>query len=172
MDYKIRSATPEDHDWIYELKARSVRPYIEKIWGWDESYQQRDFNSDFSQIDQFKVIEIDRTLIGFVQCYLEHSYYNVVEIHLLPEFQGRGIGSDILKSLQENCIAKDRKIRIGCFKENCRAKNLYQKLGFIQTEETDTHYILEYAGEIAVTCKVKHQKDLKASEINGYGGGV
>ena len=161
MDYKIRSATPEDHDWIYELKARSVRPYIEKIWGWDESYQQRDFNSDFSQIDQFKVIEIDRTLIGFVQCYLEHSYYNVVEIHLLPEFQGRGIGSDILKSLQENCIAKDRKIRIGCFKENCRAKNLYQKLGFIQTEETDTHYILEYTGEI---CGHRQRKTPKRPE--------
>ena len=33
MDYKIRIATPNDHDLIYALKAESVRPYVEKIWG-------------------------------------------------------------------------------------------------------------------------------------------
>ena len=34
MDYKIRFATPDDHDLVYGLKAESVRPYVEKIWGW------------------------------------------------------------------------------------------------------------------------------------------
>lgn len=43
MDYKIRAATPDDHDFIYKLKAESVRPYVEKIWGWDETYQRMDF---------------------------------------------------------------------------------------------------------------------------------
>lgn len=38
MDYKIRSATSDDHDLIYNLKAQSVRLYIEKIWGWDKRY--------------------------------------------------------------------------------------------------------------------------------------
>lgn len=144
MDYKIRTATPDDHDLIYTLKSQSVRPYVEKIWGWDVRYQQKDFDSDFSQMEQFKVIEIMGKFIGFVQCYLEHSCYHVVEVHLLPEYRGKGIGSDILKALQGICIAQDRKIQIGCFKENGRAKNLYEKLGFIQIGETETHYILEY----------------------------
>lgn len=48
MDYKTRTATPDDHDLIYALKSQSVRPYVDKIWGWDESYQQKDFDSDFS----------------------------------------------------------------------------------------------------------------------------
>lgn len=144
MDDKIRTATPDDHDLIYTLKSQSVRPYVEKIWGWDESYQEKDFDSDFSQIEQFKVIEINGKFIGFVQCYLEHSCYHVVEIHLLPEYRGRGMGSGILKALQKTCMAQGRKIQIGCFKENNRAKDLYQRLGFIQTGETDTHHILEW----------------------------
>ena len=144
MDYKIRSATPNDHDLIYILKSQSVRPYVEKIWGWDENYQQNDFDRDFSQIDQFKVIEINGEFIGFVQYHLEHSRYHVVEIHLLPEYRGNGLGSNILKVLQEICIAQGKKIQLGCFKENARAKNLYQKLGFIEIGETDTHYIMEY----------------------------
>lgn len=145
MDYKIRIATTNDHDLIYTLKAESVRPYVEKIWGWDEDYQKKDFDSDFSNIEQFHVIEIDNSFVGFVQYYFEYPYFEVVEIHLLPECRSKGIGSDILRYLQKVCVAQDRKIRIGCFKENHRAKQLYQKLGFVQTEETDTHFILEYS---------------------------
>lgn len=160
MDYKIRFATPDDHDLIYALKAESVRPYVEKIWGWDEDDQRRDFDGDFSHIEQFHVIEIDGSFVGFVQYYFAYLYFEVVEIHLLPEFRGKGIGSDILRYLQKLCIAQDRKIRIGCFKENHRAKHLYQKLGFMQTGETDTHFILEYPNYTIIPYDEKYRDDM------------
>ena len=50
MNYQIRSATPDDHDFIYALKTESVRPYVEKIWGWDEASQREDFDNDFTSI--------------------------------------------------------------------------------------------------------------------------
>ena len=160
MDYKIRFATPDDHDLIYGLKVESVRPYVEKIWGWDEDYQRKDFDGDFSRMEQFNVIEVDGRFVGFVQYYFEYPYFEVVEIHLLPEFRGKGIGSEILRYLQKVCIAHDRKIRIGCFKENHRAKQLYQKLGFMQTEETDTHYILEYPNYAIIPYDEKYRDDM------------
>lgn len=160
MDYKIRFATPDDHDLIYALKAESVRPYVEKIWGWDEDYQKKDFDGDFSHIKQFNVIEVDGKFAGFVQYYFEYPYFEVVEIHLLPEYRGQGIGSDILRYLQKVCIAQDRKIRVGCFKENHRAKHLYQKLGFKQTVETDTHYILEYPNYTIIPYDEKYRDDM------------
>ncbi len=160
MDYKIRFATPDDRDSIYALKAESVRPYVEKIWGWDEDYQRNDFDGDFSHIEQFQVIEIDGSFAGFVQYYFAYPYFEVVEIHLLPEYRGKGIGSDILRYLQNVCIAQDRKIRIGCFKENHRAKALYQELGFMQTGETDTHCILEYPNYTIIPYDKKYRDDM------------
>ena len=160
MDYKIRIATPNDHDLLYTLKAESVRPYVEKIWGWDEDYQRKDFDSEFSHMEQFNVIEVDSKFAGFVQYYFECPYFEVVEIHLLPGYRGNGIGSEILRYLQKVCIAQDRKIRIGCFKENHRAKALYQKLGFMQTEETDTHYILEYPNYLIIPYDEKYRDDM------------
>ena len=144
ITYIVRPSTPGERDLIYTLKAESVRPYVEKIWGWDEEFQQKDFDSDFASVAHFSVFEIDGKFIGFLQCYFESSYLDVAEIHLLPEYRGKGIGSDILLCLQNDCLIKKRTMRIGCFKENLRAKSLYQKLGFIQTEETNTHYIMQY----------------------------
>ena len=160
MDYKIRFATPDDYDLIYALKTESIRPYVEKIWGWDEDDQKKDFDGDFSNMEQFNVIVIDESFAGFVQYYFEYPYFEVVEIHLLPEFRGKGIGTDILRYLQKVCIAQDRKIRIGCFKENHRAKALYQKLGFMQTKETDTHYILEYPNYTIIPYHDKYRDDM------------
>ena len=144
ITYIVRPSTPGERDLIYTLKAESVRPYVEKIWGWDEEFQQKDFDSDFASVAHFSVIEIDGKFIGFLQFYFESSYLDVAEIHLLPEYRGKGIGSDILLCLQNDCLIKKRTMRIGCFKENLRATSLYQKLGFIQTEETNTHYIMQY----------------------------
>ena len=144
MDYSIRSANLDDHDFIYALKSASVRPYVDKIWGWDEDFQRKDFDKDFSSIGQFSVIEVGGNFAGFIQHSFVQPYYEISEIHLLPEYRGKGIGSNILRQLQETCISHNRKIRIGCFKGNARAYHLYQGLDFVQTEETDTHYIFEY----------------------------
>lgn len=104
MDYKIRAATPDDHDFIYKLKAESVRPYVEKIWGWDETYQRMDFDNDFSGIEQFHVVEAAGSLAYFVQYYWNHSCLEIVEIHLRSEYQGHGIGSDIIQYLQKSAL--------------------------------------------------------------------
>ena len=146
MNYQIRSATPDDHDFIYALKTESVRPYVEKIWGWDEAFQREDFDNDFTSIEQFYVIEIDNTFAGYMQYFFEDAYLVTAEIHLPPACRGKGVGSDILRGLQKTCINQDKKIRLGCFCENLRAKALYRKLGFVQIGQTDTHFLLEYPG--------------------------
>ncbi len=160
MDYKIRLATVEDHSFIYSLKKENLRGYVEQIWGWDEDYQRKDFDKKFLNIRQFNVIEVENQFAGFVQYSFEYPYFEVANIHLLPEYRGKGIGSDILRYLQKVCIAQDRKIRIGCFKENHRAKSLYLKLGFMQTEENDTHYILEYPNYTIIPYIEKYRDDM------------
>ena len=121
-DYLLRPANPDDQAQIYHLKAQSVRPYVEKIWGWDEVYQQQDFARDFQAIERFQVIEVGGNFAGFLQASFLDPYYEIQELHLLPAYRGKGIGSQILRQLQEACTAQGQTIRIGCFRENQRAK--------------------------------------------------
>lgn len=150
MNYQLRPAVPEDRDWIYACKAASVRPYVEPIWGWDEAFQRRDFDGDFGSIGQFRVIEAAGQPIGFLQVLEEKDCVEVAELHLVPDCRGQGIGSSILRRLLNQCRNQGRTLRLGGFKENHRAKALYQRLGFRQTAETETHYVLEAAPDSEV----------------------
>lgn len=94
-------------------------------------------------IAQFKVIEVVEKAIGFLQVAEGKGCMEVVELHLLPGYRGQGIGSSILCRLLMNCWQRGFTLRLGCFKENYRARDLYRRLGFRQIAETDTHCILE-----------------------------
>lgn len=143
MEYRLRPAVPEDHDWIYTCKAASVRPYVESIWGWDEAFQQRDFDRDFVSIGQFRVIETAGKPLGFLQVLESENCVELAELHLLPDCRGQGIGSCVLRSLLAHCRERGCTLRLGCFKQNDRAQAFYRRLGFRQTAETGSHYILE-----------------------------
>ena len=68
---------------------------------------------------------------------LENGNYEVGNICIIPEYQGKGIGTKILKDkLKEN---KDRNIDIQYFKQNPVGK-LYERLGFVPSGETEFHY--------------------------------
>lgn len=68
---------------------------------------------------------------------LENGNYEVGNICIIPEYQGKGIGTQILKDkLEENT---DRNIEIQYFKQNPVGR-LYERLGFIPSGETEFHY--------------------------------
>lgn len=144
MKYALKEALSIHKDAIYNIKKSSVFSYVDNIWGWDEEFQLNDFERDFSNIEQFSVIEMNEKICGFVQIYDHDDTIELVEIHLIPEMQGNGIGSDIIKKLLERAKNENKSVRLGCFKENIRAKKLYQKLGFVQTGETGTHFVFEW----------------------------
>lgn len=70
---------------------------------------------------------------------LENGNYQVGNICIIPEYQGKGIGTKLLKEkLEEN---KDRDIEIQYFKQNPVGK-LYERLGFVLDYEKEFHYAM------------------------------
>ena len=84
------------------------------------------------------IIKIDDKAIGFFNDEeLEDGSYEIGNICIIPEYQGKGIGTDILKlKLEEH---KNQDIKIQFFKQNPVWK-LYKRLGFVLNGETEFHY--------------------------------
>lgn len=141
-DWQLRPAEERDREFLYQVKKQSNFGYISDLWGWDEDLQRREFARDFQQIREFSVITVDGADAGFLQLQSGSDFLNVAEIHLLPPFQGQGIGSAVLRNIQAD--AEGLPVLIGCFRANKRAYQLYQRLGFAPITENDTHFILIY----------------------------
>ena len=127
------------YDFVYNLKKNAYMKYVEEIRGWNEDAQKEYFKKF---IDTYKeniyIIQINGKDIGFYNDeYLENGDYEVGNICIIPEYQGKGIGTKILKDILE--LHKDKNIHIQYFKQN-PVGNLYKRLGFEENGETKTHY--------------------------------
>lgn len=139
-EYKLVPITEKDYEFIYEVKKNAYKEYVEANWGtWDEVAQKEYFKKfiEFYKNNTY-LIKTDEKVIGFYNDeFLENGDYEVGNICIIPEYQGKGIGTKILKDILEKY--KDKNIHIQYFKQNPVGK-LYERLGFIPNGENNTHY--------------------------------
>jgi len=142
MIYTFRKYEDNDYNFIYELKKNAYKKYVEEIWGeWNDEKQHMFFDNYIAQQkDRIKIIVLDGKDVGYFDDKLDKTTYEVVNIIVLPECQGKGIGTQILKNaIAEN---KDKDIDIQCFLTN-PVVDLYKRLGFEECERTKTHIKLK-----------------------------
>ena len=144
LHFTLRPAMPEDRNFLYQLKKEVNLGYISAIWGWDEDYQQEEFDRDFQKREEFSVIVSDDADAGFLQLQRGADFLNVAEIHLLPAFRGQGLGTAVLRYIQALGDKEELPVLIGCFRANQGARDLYLRLVFQPAGESDTHYLFLY----------------------------
>lgn len=74
---------------------------------------------------------------------VEANVTHIIDILILPEFQGQKLGSTIIKDLIYQGRNSQLLLKLGVYKVNTRAKSLYERLGFETFGETDTHYLMQ-----------------------------
>ena len=121
--------------------------YVEANWGaWDED-AQRGYFKNFSETykDNIYLIKLEEKTIGFYSDeFFENGDYEVGNICIIPEYQGKGIGTQILNGILEPY--KDRNIHIQYFEQN-PVGNLYARLSFVPNGETVFHYQMKKCAE-------------------------
>lgn len=142
MNYVLRDSNENDIEFILNLRRKTIKPYVEAIWGWDETFQTKDFLENF-QPELNKIVTYGGHDIGVLERYESEFVVNISEIHIEPAYQGKGIGSSILKTVIEQAREMNKTVKLGAFKKNHGAIKLYEQLGLHQTGETETHVLME-----------------------------
>ena len=140
MKYFLRKYNNNDYEFIYELKKNAYKDYVIANWGdWNEEDQKKYYHTFIETYkDNTYIIQVDGKDIGFYNDeYLDDGTYEIGNICIMPEYQGKGIGTMVLNDkIKEN---QDKDIIIQYFKQNPVGK-LYQRLGFEPLNEKPYHY--------------------------------
>ena len=93
---RLRPARPEDRDFFFTTRRAALGPYAEELWGWDDAHQRSLADKEFNELP-VEIIEESGKPVGYL-CVLHHMDHDFIEeVALLPEAQGRGIGSSLVR---------------------------------------------------------------------------
>jgi ribosomal protein S18 acetylase RimI-like enzyme len=124
-EWRLRPTTDADRDFLFDLHRQAMRDYVEPLWGWDDAVQRGLFDDRVAS-RQTHVIQVDDEDIGILQLEQRPDEVVLALIELLPAWQGRGIGTAIIRSL----LRQGSAVSLRVLKTNPRAAALYQRLGF------------------------------------------
>lgn len=103
----------------FGLNSVAMREYVEPIYGWDIDVPRR-YHDEWFQSERFAVSIIeddDGTAIGALDVRDEDDHSYASRIAVLPEAQGRGVGTAVMEDL----IGRGRTTRLDVFTNNVRA---------------------------------------------------
>ncbi len=93
---------------------------------------------------RFDVLEIDGEPIGRFGVARGATEFVIVDITLLPEYRGRGIGNELLGLLQDEAGATSTPILLHLGKDN-PARSLYRRLGFVALDDAGPHIVMRWS---------------------------
>ncbi len=110
-----------------------MRSVIEATWGWDESWQRRDFDRRFESYEA-SIIQAGGEPAGGLLLESADSGIHIHEVQLLPEYQGQGIGTAIIRGVIDQAAQRGVPVTLSVVPANPRARRFYERLGFAVTK--------------------------------------
>jgi ribosomal protein S18 acetylase RimI-like enzyme len=147
-DLRVRPALSSDREFLFEVRRAALRAYVDQTSGWDDAEQRVTAGKEFAELP-FAVVEERGRPVGYV-CVIHESEWDFIEeIALLPEAQGRGIGTQLLEDILR--AAQQRRgvpVRLSVFVNN-PAQALYARLGFEVVRIEDPRMLMQWTPDDA-----------------------
>ena len=139
--FVLRPATPADADLAWHLFKLTMRESIEAVWGkWDEIHWHRFFCDHFDPV-QTQVVVVDGQDVGILRVEERIGEVLLDTVEIAPDHQGRGLGSAIVRNVLAEAFRHDQAVCLQVNRAN-RARALYEQLGFLEVDRTETHYLM------------------------------
>lgn len=151
MKPELRPLLPADGDFLFRLYASTRAGEIATI-GWPAAQQetflrmqfnmqQRWYETAYSDAEH-NIIEIQCQPVGRIIVLRGQNTWQLIDISLLPEFRGHGIGGDLIRALIKGCARAGAVLKLQVLKNN-PAMRLYERLGFVSTAEDKIYVQME-----------------------------
>lgn len=119
------------HGVTYEaVAARVDAKEVDRFARWTESLANQ------NEASHIWVARVQGQIVGFCHSTREQGINRIRSIYILPEHQGKGIGSQLLRQAID-WLGRKQDIMLEVVAYNERAIRFYQKLGFVRGKTVD-----------------------------------
>ncbi len=152
----LRPVQPDDEAFLFDLYAGTRRDEM-AAWGLDDvmlaqmlrmqfAGQQGTYRAQFPEADHHIILRHERP-IGRLLVDRSGAEVVLVDVALVAEARGSGIGTRLLRALQAEAAEKGVPLRLKVVLTN-PARRLYQRLGFVGLDDDGVYEQMEWRSEV------------------------
>jgi ribosomal protein S18 acetylase RimI-like enzyme len=139
--YELRPRTAGDAAFLKRAHHEGLRAAIEATWGWDQAFQD-DYIATWLTDGSSQIITVAGEAAGYLEIEDQDDVVELVNIVLVRDFQGRGVGTLVVGDVIEAAARRGRAVRLGVLQANPDAQRLYTRLGFQVIDNTPPRTIM------------------------------
>jgi len=149
----LRPVTPADDAFLLAVYTSIRADELAQVnWapGQKESFVRWQFDLQRTEYDtrypdaRYEVILVGDRPAGRIWIGEDETQIRLLDIGLLEEFQNRGVGTVLLRSLIDEAVRVKKSLRHMVFFLNTDAKRFYERLGFVVFEEVGAYLHMEW----------------------------
>jgi ribosomal protein S18 acetylase RimI-like enzyme len=149
----LRPETEDDVPFLRRLYISTRWDELAPIVDWTEAQkigflesqfalQRHHYRTYYAETD-WGVLEHAGVPIGRIYVDRQNTVLMVIDVALLPEWRGRGIGTALMQAVCEEAAAAGKAVSIAVEKYN-PAQNLYRRLGFREVSDEGLYWFMEW----------------------------
>lgn len=145
-----------DDAFLFQLYASTRTEEMDAIIGWSDGDKEHLLRGQFhAQSHSYtlgyigavhRIIQLDGVDIGRLIVNRADDHMRIIDLSLLPEWRGRGIGTDIVRSLINEAHGGKVPVRLAAI-PGTPACRLYLRHGFVPVEQRGHHVEMEWKSE-------------------------
>lgn len=148
----LRPVEPGDEGFLHRVYAAARADEIAPF-GWSEAQrdafmmmqstlQRRSWEAQFPRVDR-AVVLVDGAPAGRMYVDRSGASLQLVDIALLPEHRGAGVGGRLIRALLTEADRTGKPVCLHVARDNRRARRLYERLGFVVTQRSEIYDAME-----------------------------
>lgn len=153
----LRPVTPEDEAFLYRVYSATRAEELALV-SWSETQREAFLKMQFSaQQVHYQTHYSDSTHdiilagaheVGRLYVARRESDIQILDITILPEHRGQGIGTPLIKGLMMEAASAGKALSIYVESVN-PSHRLFERLGFVKVEDDGFNHLMEWRGAIA-----------------------
>ncbi|HET7113063.1 MAG TPA: GNAT family N-acetyltransferase [Pyrinomonadaceae bacterium] len=157
VSVSLRPATPADREFLVAVYGGTRAQELAQV-AWDEGQKEAFVRWQFERQEEeykqrypdarYDVILVDGVPAGRMWVGVDDKQIRLLDIAIVPEFQNRGVGTQLLRQLMVEAKQANKTLRHMVFVLNDNAHRFYERLGFVTIEDLGGYKHMEWVPNV------------------------
>jgi GNAT superfamily N-acetyltransferase len=140
----LRKADVKDAEFIYRVYERTAKILVERTGRrWSTEPMRKKAQDDATE-PFTRIVSVDNTECGFVGFEVQEREVVLHSLFLLPNFQGRGIGTSLMTVVHQAAAVNSLPVSLHVAEFN-PARLYYERRGYVVQDKSHGHYLMRRA---------------------------